>query len=159
MIRDQKHRDKANAPKPQPYNGDTEDLKRFLRQLENVWAIEAHRYKKDITKIRYVTNLLHRNANDKHSDPTKWYQAYHPKIDLAAAKRLPGGAKATLDPVWSTWNVVVESLIASFVTRVGRKQPVNQWRELRHMDSIDDFLDRLTNLMWRTGNTEEVARD
>ena len=26
------------------------------------------------------------------------------------------------------------------------------------MDSIDDFLDRLTNLMWQTGYTEEVAK-
>ena len=125
MIRDKKHRDKADAPKPQRYKGDPEDLERFLRQLENVWALGAHRYKKDITKIRYAANLLHRNANDKHGDPVKWYEAYYPKIDLAAAKRLPGGAKATLDPVWLTWNVVVESLRASFVTRVGRKQPVN----------------------------------
>ena len=29
----------------------------------------------------------------------------------------------------------------------------------RSTDSIDDFLDRLTNLMWRTGYTEEVAKD
>ena len=80
-------------------------------------------------------------------------------IDLAAAKRLPGGAKATIDPVWTTWNVFVESLRASFATRVGREQAVNQWQELKHTDSIDDFLDRLTNLMWRTGYTEEVAKD
>ena len=89
----------------------------------------------------------------------KWYEAYHPKIDLAAARRLPGGAKATLDPVWSTWSVLVESLRASFATRVGREQAVNQWQELKHTDSFDDFLDSLTNLMWRTGYSEEVAKD
>ena len=159
MIKDQQHRDKADAPKPQPYKGNPEDLERFLRQLENVWALEAHRYKKDITKIRYAANLLHRNANDKHGDLVKWYEAYHPKIDLAAARQLPGGAKATLDLVWSTWNVFAESLRASFATRVGREQVVNQWQELKHTDSIDDFLYRLTNLMWRTGYTEEVAKD
>ena len=159
MIKDQKHRDKADALKPQPYKGDPEDLEKFLRQLENVWVLEAHRYKKDITKIRYAANLLHRNVNDKHGDPVKWYEAYHPKIDLAAAKRLPGGAKATLDPVWSMWNVFGESLRASFATRVGREQAVNQWQELKHTDSIDDFLYRLTNLMWGTGYTEEVAKD
>ena len=102
MIRFQKHQDKAEAPKPPPYKGDHEDLERFLRQLENVWALETHRYNKDITKIGYAANLLHRNANDKHSDPVKWFEAYHPKIDLAAAKRLPRGANATLEPVWST---------------------------------------------------------
>ena len=36
MVKDQKKKDKAQAPKPQPYKGDPEDLKRFIRQLENV---------------------------------------------------------------------------------------------------------------------------
>ena len=124
-----------------------------------MWALEAHRYKKDITKIQYAANLLYRNANDKHGDPVKWYEAYHPKIDLAAARQLPRGAKATLDPVWSTWNVFVESLRASFATTVGGEQAVNQWQELKYTDLIDDFLDRLSNLMWRTGYTEAVAKD
>jgi len=159
MVKDQKKKDKAQAPKPQPYKGDPEDLERFIRQLENVWALESHRYKKDITKIRYAANLLHRNGTDKHRDPVKWYESYHPKIDLAAAKRLPGGANATLDRRWSLWSVFVESLRSSFATRVGREQAVNQWQELKHTDSIDDFLDTLTNLMWRTGYEEEIAKD
>ena len=62
MIKDHKRRDTVEAPKPQPYKGDPEDLKRFLRQLENVWALESHKYRKDITKIRYAANLLHRNT-------------------------------------------------------------------------------------------------
>ena len=36
---------------------------------------------------------------------------------------------------------------------------MNQWDALKHTDSIDDFLDTLTNLMWHTGYTEEVAKD
>ena len=159
MIRNHKGRDKVEAPKPEPYKGYPVDLERFLRQLENVWVLEPHKYKKDITKIRYAANLLHRNTTDKHRDPVKWYEAYHPKIDLAAAQRLPGGARATLDPVWSTWSVFVEFLRSSFATRVGREQAVNQWHELKDTDSIDDFLDSLTNLMWRTGYTEEMAKD
>ena len=39
----------------------------------------------------------------KNRDPLKWYEAYHPKFNLAAAQRLPGGARVTLDPVWSQW--------------------------------------------------------
>ena len=101
MIKDHKGRDKVEAPKPQPYKGDPEDLERFLRQLENVLALEPHKYKKDITENRYAANLLHRNTTDEHRDLVRWYEAYHPKIDLAAAQRLPGGARATLDPVWS----------------------------------------------------------
>ena len=58
-----------------------------------------------------------------------------------------------------TWSVFVESLRDSFATRVGREQEVNQWQELKHTDSIDDFLDSLTNLMWRTGYSEEVVKD
>ena len=159
IIKDHKRRDKVKAPKPQPYKGDPEDLEGFLRQPENVWALEPQKYKKDITKIRYAANLLHRNTTDKHRDPVKWYEAYHRKIDLAAALRLPGGTRATLDPVWSKWSVFVESLRSSFATRVGREQAVNQWHELKHTDSIDDFRDSLTNLMWRTGYTEEIAKD
>ena len=45
MIADQKRRDKADAPKPQPYKGDPEDLERFIRQLEIVWVLESHKYK------------------------------------------------------------------------------------------------------------------
>ena len=123
-----------------------------------MWVLESHKYKKDITKIRYEANLLQKNGTDRHRDPVKWYEANHPKIDLAAARRLPGGAKATLDSVWSTRSVFVESLRASCATRVGREQAVSQWQELKHTDSIDDFLDSLTNLMWRTGYSEEVAK-
>ena len=92
-------------------------------------------------------------------DPAKWYESYHPKIDLSAAQRLPGGAKTTLDPKWALWRVFVKTLRCSFATRVGREQAVTQWLELKHIDSIDDYLDSLTNLMWRTGYTEDHAKD
>ena len=85
MIKDQKHRDKADMPKPQPYKCDPEDLERFLSQLDNMWALEVHRYKKDITKILYAAKRLHRNANDKHGDPVKQNEAYYSKINFAAA--------------------------------------------------------------------------
>ena len=103
--------------------------------------------------------MLHRNTSDKHSDPVKWYEAYHRKIDLAAAQQLPVGTEAILDPEWLMWSVFVESLRVSFATQVGREQAVNQWQELKHTNSIDNFLDRLTSLMWCTGYTKEVAKD
>ena len=159
IIQDHKRGDKVAVPKPRPYKDDREDLERFLRQIENVWALEPHKYKEDITKILYAANLLHRNTIHKHSDPVKWYEAYYPKIDLGAALRFPGVARATLDPVWSKWSVFVQSLRSRIATRVGREQAVNQWHELKHTDSIDDLLDNLTNLMWHTGYTEEIAKD
>ena len=61
--------------------------------------------------------------------------------------------------MWSKWSVFVESLEALIATRAGREQVVNQRQELQHTDLIDDFLDRLTNLMWHTGYIKEVAND
>ena len=86
-----------------------------------MWVLESHNYKKDITKICYAPNFLQKIGTDRHRDPVKWYKAYHPKIDLAAAHRLLGGVKATLNPVWSACSVFVEFLRASFATRVGRE--------------------------------------
>jgi len=57
---------KPEAPKPKAYAGDLEDLERFIRSLENVWAIEKHKYKDDLTKIRYAANLLDRLTNNEH---------------------------------------------------------------------------------------------
>jgi len=60
---------KPEAPKPKTYKGDPEDLERFIWSLENVWAIEKHKHKDDLTKIRYVANLLQRPTNSKFRDP------------------------------------------------------------------------------------------
>ena len=54
--------------------------------------------KKKKKKKKYTPILQMKNR-----DPLKWYEAYHPKFNLAAAQRLPGGARVTLDPVWSQW--------------------------------------------------------
>lgn len=126
IIDNCKWRDKVEAFKPQPYKGDPEELERFISQLENVWALEPHKYKKDITKIRYSANLWHRNTTDKHGYPVKLFEVYYPKIDLTAALRLAGGARETLDPVWPEWNVLVESLRSSFTIIGSREQAVNQ---------------------------------
>jgi len=99
---------KPEAPKPKPYKRDPEDLERFIRSLENVWAIEKHKYEDDLTKIRYAANLLERPTSAKHRDPVPWYESYHPKIGLAAARRLPGGQRVALDPNGKTWSVFVD---------------------------------------------------
>ena len=92
------------------YKDDLKDFETCIKQVEDLWVLESHKYKKDITKIHYILNLLKKYRTHKHIDAVKWYAAYHPNIDLAAAHRLPGSAKATFDPVWSTWSVFVESL-------------------------------------------------
>ena len=71
MISHQKKGDKTDVPKRHPYEGDPKDLERFIGQLDNVWLLESHKYKRDITMIRYAANLLLKNGHDKHRDPVK----------------------------------------------------------------------------------------
>ena len=59
----------VKAPQPSPFKGDPEDLERFLRQLENMFALEHQTFQQDIRKIRYAANLLHRTKDDKFGDP------------------------------------------------------------------------------------------
>ena len=53
----------------------------------------------------------------------------------------------------------MEALRSSFGTKVGKEQAVTQWLNLQHPNSIDDYLDSLTNLMWQTGYPEDVAKE
>jgi len=48
---------------------------------------------------------------------------------------------------------------SSFGTKVGKEQAITEWLTLQHSNSIDDYLDTLINLVWRTGYPEEVAKD
>ena len=51
MAQDYDRREKVDVPTPQLYKGNPEDLERFISQLQNVWALQVHKYKNDITKI------------------------------------------------------------------------------------------------------------
>jgi len=57
------------------------------------------------------------------------------------------------------WSVFVEALRSSFGTKVGKEQAITEWLTLQYSTSIDDYLDTLINLVWRTGYLEEVAKD
>ena len=111
----------VKAPQPSPFKGDPEDLERFLRQLEIVFALEHRTFQQDIRKIRYAANLLHKNKDDKFGDPASWYESYHLKIDANAAQRVPGSLQDYLDPKWKEWTTFVEALRSSFSNRVENK--------------------------------------
>ena len=121
IMKDQEYLEMLDTSKPESYKGDPEDLERFLRWSENVWALECHRCKKEITRMWYIANPTYRNENDRYGDSIKWYTAYHPKINLVVVKQLPVGAKVSLDPVWSTWNVFPVSRRVSFAAKVHRE--------------------------------------
>ena len=147
------------APQPSPFNRDLEDLERFLRQLENMFALEHRTFQQDITKIRYAANLLPRNKHDKFGDPASWYESYYLKIDANAAQRVPGSQQDYLDPKWKEWATFVEGLRSSFLNRVSREQAVTDWHLVKHMNSIDDYLDKLIRLMWQTGYKGQTVKD
>ena len=73
------------APQPSLFKGDLEDLQRFLRQLENMFAWEYRTFQQDIRKIRYAANLLHRNKDDKFGDLASCFESYYLKFDANAA--------------------------------------------------------------------------
>ena len=53
----------------------------------------------------------------------------------------------------------MEALRSSFSNRVSREQAVTDWHLLKHMNSIDDYLDKLIRLMWRTGYKGQTVED
>jgi len=78
---------------------------------------------------------------------------------LAAARRLLGGQRVTLDPSWQSWSVFIEALHSSFGTKVAKEQAITEWLTLQYNNSIDNYWDTLINLVWRTGYPEEVVKD
>ena len=86
---------------------------------------------------------MHRNKDNKFGDPASWYESYHLKIDANAAQRVPGSLQDYLDPKWKEWATFVEALRSSFSNKVSREQAIIDWHLLKHMNSIDDYLDKL----------------
>lgn len=136
--------------KPKTFKGDPEDLTRFLIQLENKFQAEKKKYASDLSRIRYAANLFEGKV-------AKWYESYHLQISPKDALRVRG--TVDLDPKFATWDYFEASLRSSFGQRITRDQALVEWRNLRHTDSIDDFLDSLTRLMWRTGYEGDVVED
>ena len=64
-----------------------------------------------------------------------------------------------MDPQYTSWDRFESALRSSFGERITRAQAVREWDRLRHKDSIDDFIDEITRLMWLTGYEMEVVED
>ena len=124
-----------------------------------MFALKHRTFQQDIRKIRYVANLLYRNKDDKFRDPASWYESYYLKIDANVAQRVPGSPQGYLDPKWKEWTTFVEALRSSFSNRVSREQAVTDWHLLKHTNSIDNYLDKLIRLMWRTGSKGQRVED
>src|SRR6266550_4256858 len=138
------------SPDPKCFKGDPEDLDRFLHQLEDKFCLEPNRFTSDVTKIRYTGQRLEGKAY-------KWYRSYHLQISSRDAYRVRGIRE--LDPQYASWDRFESALRSSFGERITRAQAVREWDRLRHKDSIDDFIDEITRLMWLTGYEMEVVED
>ena len=149
----------VKGPQPSPFKGDLIDHERFLRQLENLFALEHRTFQQGIRKICYVANLLYRNKDDKFGDPASRYESYHLKSHTNVAQRVLGSPQDYLDPKWKEWATFVEALRSSFSNRVSREQAVTDWHLLKHMNSIDDYLDKLIRLMWQTSYKGQTVED
>ena len=102
---------------------------------------------------------MHRNKDDKFGDPASWYESYNLKMDANAAQRVPGSLQDYLNPKWKEWATFVEALRSSFSNRVSREQAVTDWHLLKHMNSINNYLDKLIRLMWRTSYKRQTVED
>jgi hypothetical protein len=135
---------------PKPFKGDPKDLDRFLIHLENKFSAEPNRFKEDIIKIRFAAQLLEDKAH-------RWYKSYHLQISEKDAYRVRGVRQ--LDPRYATWERFEASLRTSFGERITRDSAVTEWLNLRHTNSIDDYIDAITRLMWETGYDGKTAED
>jgi hypothetical protein len=149
--KDDKPTSTGKSPDPQSFDGNPEELERFLRQFSNKIALERRHYKQDIDKIRYASLLLKGNA-------AKWYEAYHLHIDSSAADYIRGRHEP-LDASFATWDRFVASLRSSFGSRLTREKAVRKFEKLEHSKGIDSFLDELTRLIWQTGYSDDVVKD
>jgi hypothetical protein len=140
------------APQPSKFKGEAHDVDRFLRQCENVFILEASSFQNDSTRIRYTGNLLEGQV------VVNWYEAYHNLIDQGAANRA-AGRQVQLDPHWSSWDTFTLSFRSSFGDRVTRDEAVAKWDKLTQTAGIDAFLDKIVQLMWKTGYSGEVVDD
>ena len=80
---------------PEPFTGDSEDLERFLLQVDNKFEMEPNRFRDDVRKIRYAGQLMKDRAH-------KWYRAYHLQISERDAIRVRGPIE--LDPCYADWD-------------------------------------------------------
>jgi hypothetical protein len=141
----------GKTPDPKSFNGDANQLERFLRQVSNKFALERKYYKLDLDKIRYTSQLLTDKA-------AKWYEAYHLQIDEKAAD-FKRGYHVPLDPSFAQWDRFEASLRASFGSSLTRDKALQEWEDLTHNEGVDTFLDEISRLMWTTGYADDVVED
>ena len=134
-----------------PFDGDADDLKHFVLDVESKFDYQRKALYKDMDKIRLIVPLLEGKAK-------KWYENIHVNINRHAAARQ--GVEFDKNNKLRKWNTFFALLQSSFGQCLARDKSVQEWNHLRHRDgNIDYFLDRIRNLIYATGYTGEMVKD
>ena len=134
-----------------PFDGDADDLKPFVLDVESKFDYHRKALYKDMDKIHLIVPLLEGKAK-------KWYENIHVNINRHAAARQ--GVAFDKNNKLRKWNTFFALLQSSFGQSLTRDKSVQEWNPLRHRDgNIDYFLDRIHNLNYATGYTGEMVKD
>ena len=151
-----KKRKKSQPQKPswldiRPFNGNPDDMQRFVLDIETNFDYHHKALYKDMDKIRLLVPLLEGKAK-------KWYENIHANINKHVAVRqgIPFDKKSSL---WK-WDAFFAHLQSSFGQSLTRDKSVLEWNRLHHRNgNIDYFLDRIHALMYATNYTGEMVID
>ena len=134
-----------------PFNGDADDLKRFVLDVESQFNYHLKALYKDMDKIRLIVPLLKGKAK-------KQYENIHVNINRHAAARQ--GVEFDKNNKLRKWNTFFALLQSSFGQILTRDKSVPEWNCLCHCDgNIDYFLDRIHNLIYATSYMGEMVKD
>ena len=134
-----------------PFNGDADDLHRFVLDDESKFDYHRKALSKDMHKIPLIFPLLEGKAK-------KWYENIHVNINRAPAARQ--GVKFDKNNSLRRWSTIFALLQSSFGQSLTQDKSVQEWNRLRHRDgNIDYFLNQIHHLIYATGYTREMVRD
>jgi hypothetical protein len=134
-----------------PFKGDPKDLRRFVYDVESKLDYYGSALRRDMDKIRLVVPLLEGPAKS-------WYEGIHPHINRHAAQR--EGIPFDKDSPYRKWSSFFDLIRTSFGQSLSRDLYVVEWERIKHQDGkIDEFLDKLGDLMWKVGYSGEAIKD
>jgi len=151
-----KKKKKSHPHKPdrldiRPFNGDADDMQRFVLDVESKFDYHRKALHKDMDKIRLIVPLLEGKAK-------KWYENIHVNINKHAAARQ--NVPFDKNSIYRKWETFFALLQSSFGGSLTRDRSVLEWNRLRHRDGhIDDFLDRIIALTYATGYSGDMVLD
>ena len=106
--------------------------------------------RQDMDKIRLVVPLLEGPAKS-------WYEGIHPHINRHAA--LQEGIPFNKDSPYRKWSSFFDLIQTSFGQSLSRDLYVVELERIKHQDGkIDEFLDKLGDLMWKVGSRAKPSR-